>query len=43
MKNNRFEHIPREDFEVKVVSDEYFTYTTLNEDGHTKWTLLQTG
>jgi hypothetical protein len=43
MKNKRFEHIAGEDFEVKVVSDEYFTYTTQNEDGLTKWTLLQTG
>jgi len=46
VNNNSFEHIPGEDFKVKVVSDnkeEYFTYTTLNEDGLTKWTLLQTG
>ncbi|AET02745.1 putative protein kinase RLK-Pelle-DLSV family [Medicago truncatula] len=43
MKNNRFENIPGEDFKVKVVSDEYFTYTTQNENGLTKWTLLQTG
>jgi len=46
MKNNRFEHIPGEDFEVEVVSneeEEYFRYTTPNEDGFTKWTLLHTG
>ncbi|KEH19153.1 Serine/Threonine kinase family protein [Medicago truncatula] len=43
--NNTFEYISGEDFEVNVVSnkeEEYFTYWP-NEDGFTKWTLLQTG
>jgi len=45
-KNNRFEHISADGFQYKILSnenEEYFTYTTPNEDDLTKWTLLETG
>jgi len=46
LKNNTFEYISGKYFKVKAVSnenEEYFSYTTPNEDSRTVWTLLQIG